>query len=178
MPRVNDINITDGEIAYSNFAGRPTTYRPEGGVRTVTFVIPNDLAQQLIVDGWNIREQTFVNDPEREPRYLLEASFTFRTRTGQPRDPKIFIVRPDSLVHVTEETADALDRADIIKVDAVLAPYYWEHGNRKGIRAYVNSLYITIKENPIDEKYRKYIEQMNESILPTDNSSDLPFPIE
>lgn len=175
MPRVNDINITDGKIAYSNFSGRPDTYNPNGGVRSVTFVIPDEISDALIADGWNIREQIFEDG---DHRFLLSAKFNFRTKDGKPRDPKIFIVRPDSLVHVTEETADALDRAEILSVDAVLGPYYWEYGGKKGITAYVNSLYITIKENPIDEKYRKYIDQLNESILPTDNSGDLPFPIE
>jgi hypothetical protein len=178
MPRVSDINITNGEIAYSNFSGRPTVYKPEGGNRTVTFVIPNDVAMDYQEAGWKIRRQEFPNDPDREPRYLLEATLTFRMKNGQPRDPKIFIVRPDSLVHVTEETVDALDRAEIISADAVIGPFYWEHGNKRGIKAYINSLYITIKENPIDEKYRKYIDQLNESILPTDTSNDLPFPIE
>lgn len=177
MPRVNDISITDGEIAYSNFSGRPTEFRPEGGYRTVTFVIPDDIAQKLIDDGWNIRQQTFNNDPEREPRYLLECKFSYKTRDGRPRDPKIFIVRDDSLVHMTEDTVGTLDAADILSVDAVIGPSYWEWGGRKGISAYINSMYVKIKENPIDEKYRKMIEQMNESILPTDDSS-LPFPIE
>lgn len=175
MARVNDINITDGEIAYSNFSGRPTQFNPDGGVRTVTFVIPYDAADQLIADGWKIREQQI--DDEGHIRYLLEAKFTFRTRNGQPRDPKIFIVRNDRLVHMTEETIDTLDRADILSVDAVLGASYWEWGGRSGITAYINSMYITIKDNPVDEKYRKMLDQMNDSILPTDDG-DLPFPIE
>ena len=175
MPRVNDINITDGKIAYSNFSGRPTQFKPEGGVRTVTFVIPVDIADQLRNDGWNLREQILSDDGEVR-RYLLEAKLTFRTREGKPRDPKIFIVRNDGLVHVTEETVDTLDRAEILNVDAVIGPSYWEWGGRKGIAAYINSMYVTIKENPIDEKYRKMIEQMNESVI--DPNSDLPFPID
>ncbi len=175
MPRVNDINITEGQIAYSNFAGRPTQFNPNGGVRTVTFVIPNDIADQLKADGWNIREQV-IND-DGEVRYLLESKLTFRTREGKPRDPKIFIVRDDGLVHVTEDTVDTLDRADILSVDAVIGPSYWEWGGKKGIAAYINSMYVTIKENPIDEKYRKMIEEMNAITTPDDNTG-LPFPIE
>ena len=150
--KVDDIYITEGEIAYSNFSGRPTQFKPEGGVRTVTFVIPHDIA-------------------------MLEAKFTFRTRNGQPRDPKIFIVRNDRLVHMTEETIDTLDRADILSVDADLGASHWEYGGRTGITAYINSMYVTIKDNPVDEKYRKMLDQMNDSFLPTDDG-DLPFPIE
>jgi len=78
---------------------------------------------------------------------------------------------------MTEETIDTLDRADILSVDAVLGASHWEWGGRSGITAYINSMYITIKDNPVDEKYRKMLDQMNDSILPTDDG-DLPFPIE
>lgn len=177
MARVNDINITDGIIAYHNFSGRPTDWKPEGGERTVTFVIPDDIAQNLINDGWNIRLQ-MPKDNERDPRYLLDCKIKYRTRNGTPRDPKIFIIRDDGYIHVTEDMVDTLDRADIVHVDAVIGPFFWEFGGRSGITACVNSMYLMVKENPIDEKYRKMIEEMNNSILPTDGDLDLPFPVE
>ncbi len=178
MARINDINITEGQIAYSNFSGRPTQFNPEGGSRNVTFVIPEDIAEGLIEEGWRVRRQEFDDGTYR---YLLEASFLFRTRNGQPRDPKIFIVQDNRLIHVTEETADALDRADIVSVDAVISPSYWEYAGRSGIKAYINSMYITIKENPIDAKYRRMLEE-SEAEVPEvpdiSDTDDLPFPIE
>jgi len=170
MPRVNDINITNGEIAYSNFAGRPTAYKPEGGVRTVTFVMPEEIVPDLQKDGWKVRRQEFEDGSYR---YLLEATFLFRTREGKLRDPKIFIVRGNELIHVTEETVDTLDHAEIISADAVIGPYYYDYAGKQGIKAYLNSLYLTIKENPIDEKYRKMLKDM-----PNLGNDDLPFPIE
>ena len=172
--KVNDINIYDGEIAYSNFSGRPTQFNPNGGVRTVTFVIPPDIADSLIADGWHIREQIFDDGTSR---FLLEAKITFKTRTGQIRDPKIFIIRNDGVIHITEDTVSTLDRMEIVNAEAVIGPFYWDWGGKSGITAYVNSLYITVKENPIDEKYRMMINNMNDSFLPTD-SSDLPFPLD
>jgi hypothetical protein len=103
----------------------------------------------------------------------------FRTRNGQLRDPKIFIVRDNNtLIHVTEETVDALDRADITSVDAVLAASYWEYAGRSGIKAYINSMYITIKENPIDAKYRKMMEEAEAEVPDISSGDELPFPIE
>jgi hypothetical protein len=173
MARVNDINLEGGQIAYSNFSGRPTQFNPDGGQRTVTFVIPEENAQSLMDAGWKIRQQTFEDGTYR---YLLEAKFTFRTRNGQLRDPKIFIVRDgNKLVHVTEDTVDTLDHAEIVSVDAVLGAVYWEWGGKSGITAYINSMYLTIKENAIDEKYRRMLESMDD--VP-DGIDDLPFPIE
>lgn len=175
MARIPDINITEGKIAYSNFSGSPTQYNPEGGKRSVTFVIPDDIADELINEGWPVRKQEFDDGTSR---YLLDAAFLFRTRNGQPRDPKIFIVRDNRLIHVTEDTADALDRADIVSVDAVIAASYWEYAGRSGIKAYINSMYLTIKENPIDEKYRKMMEEAEAGIPDISSSDELPFPIE
>ena len=175
MPRIPDINITEGQIAYSNFSGNPTQYNPEGGKRSVTFVIPNEIADDLKAEGWPVREQNFDDGTSR---YLLDAAFLFRTRNGQPRDPKIFIVRDKKLIHVTEDTADALDRADIVSVDAVIAASYWEYAGRSGIKAYINSMYLTIKENPIDAKYRKMMEEEPLFISNDIDDDNLPFPVE
>lgn len=172
MARIDDINIENGAIAYSNFSGRPTQYKPEGGVRTVTFIIPEESVDALTAAGWKIRKQVFEDESYR---YLLEAKFTFRNRNGQPRDPKIFIIKNGKPVHVTEDTVDTLDRVDILSVDAVIGPVHWEWGGKEGITAYINSMYLNIKENPIDEKYRKMLEEMED--VP-DIVDDLPFPIE
>ena len=133
MARIPDINLFDGKIAYSNFSGRPTQYNPDGGKRTVTFVIPDDIAPGLIEEGWKIRQQQF---DDGSSRYLLEATFLFRTRNGQPRDPKIFIVRDNNnFVHVTEDTVDTLDRADIISADVCISPSYYDYAGKTGIKA-------------------------------------------
>lgn len=179
MPRVNDIYIEDGEIAFRNFRGNPERNYDHSNKRTVTFKIPEEIKDDLINDGWNVKTRINKDYPDDPPTYLLEATVCFRTRDGKPKDPQIFIVRPDRLIHVTEETVDTLDGLDIVSVDARLGPKYWEQGNRKGIRAYVNKMLITIEENPIDKKYREMVEERNNlSTALGDDLGDLPFPIE
>lgn len=174
MPRVDDIYIEGGQIVFSNFSGNPDKNYNGDNKRTVTFSIPPEVKDNLIADGWNIRPYIPKSDPDAEPIYLLEATIAYRTKDGVPKDPGIFIVRPDSLVHVTEDIIDTLDRADIVKVDAILGPHYWELGNRRGIRPYVNRMLVTIKPNPIDEKYYKLTQQMSNN-SPID---ELSFPVE
>lgn len=176
MAKANEVNITDGIIAYSNFSGRPTKYNPEGGVRTVTFVLPADLAKDLISDGWKVREQ--LVDPESgETRFLMDCKFTFRTREGKLRNLKMFMVYDDNkLVQVTEDNVDVLDRSSITSADAVISAYHWEFGGKTGITPYISALYLKIQENPIEAKYRKMLEE-NDNFAP-DDISDLPFKIE
>jgi hypothetical protein len=169
MAELNDIILENGMIAYRNFSGRPTEYKPEGGIRTVTFVIPDEWADDLRNDGWKIRYE------EKKERFLLEATVLYRTKDGRPKDPKVFIVRDDNkLIHMTEETVGELDSADIVSVDAVIGPSRYNFGGKTGIKAYVNSLYIKIRENPIERKYRQMLDDMDASF----NADDLPFPID
>lgn len=179
MPRVNDIYIEDGTIIFSNFSGNPERNYNNDTKRTVTFSIPSENKDALMEAGWHIRPYIPKSDPDADPIYLLEATIAYRTKDGRPKDPGIFIVKPDRLIHVTEDIVDQLDRMDIVKVDAVLGPSYWEFGGRKGIRPYVNKMYITVKSNPIEEKYDKYTQQMSDSMFPTDTEqTDLPFPLD
>ena len=177
MSRVNNIEIEDGQIIFRNFSGKVSENNPKG-IRTVTFVIPEEIKDKLISDGWNVRLYIPKNDPEALPIYILEATVCYRNKAGEPQDPHVFIVKSDGLMHVTEDIAFTLDSYDILKVDAVLRPFYWEMNGRRGIRPYVNKMYITINEDRFDKKYRSYIDHVNESALPTDGDLDLPFPVE
>lgn len=171
---MNNIEIEDGVIAYKDFSGR-VDENNENGEKTVTFAISIDDGLKLIEDGWYLRKQEFPNDPYREPRYLLKTCITFKTKDGRPKDPKVFMVREDgSMVHMTEDTIGLLDGADIIKVDAVIGPWRWRRNGKEGVKAYVNSMYITVKENRIDAKYRTMMNEMSND----EDLGHLPFPIE
>lgn len=179
MARINDINIVDGRIVFSNFAGRPTTFKPEGGVRTVTFEMPEDIVPDLQKDGWKIRQWIPASErdnPDARPVYLLEAKISYRKRDGSLKDPKIFLVTKNGLIHVDEEMCDELDRAEIVNVEGVLGPSYWEYAGKSGITAYVNCLYITIKENPIEAKYKEMYK--SDSVITKDELDSLPFPMD
>lgn len=176
MPRVPDIIIEDGEIKFRNFSGNPDKNYNGSNTRTVTFVIPKEKKDDLLADGWNVRAYIPKSDPDAEPTYILEATIAYKTKNGVKKDPGIFIVKPTGLLHVDEDMVDTLDGKDILKVDAVLGASYWEQGNRHGIRPYVNKLYITIRENPIEEKYDRYLRNINDSMFSSDG--DLPFPME
>lgn len=174
---MKNLDIFDGVIAYRNFAGRKDENN-ENGERTATFAVSIEDGLKLIEDGWYLRRQEFPNEPEREPRYLFKTTITFRTKDGTPKDPKVFIVREDgSIVHMTEDIIDQLDRADIVSVDANIGPWHWRRNGKEGVKAYVNCMYVKIKENQIEAKYRQMIDKMNESVIDTDPTS-LPFPIE
>jgi hypothetical protein len=46
-----------------------------------------------------------------------------------------------------------LDWVDIINVDLIVRPYAWTVNQKSGVKAYLQSLYVTIEEDPLEIKY-------------------------
>jgi hypothetical protein len=172
MEKINDIFMEGAEIAYSNFLGKPTKFKPEGGVRTVTFVIPDEMVADLKAQGWRVRAE--IRD-EQIYRYLLDTKFIFETRNHEPFDPRIFIINSSRRpIHITEENVNVLNRADIVNVDVQLHAVPYDFGNA-GITPFINHMLVYVNENPLEKKLNDMLDNYSDS----DDSGidDLPFPI-
>ena len=54
---------------------------------------------------------------------------------------------------ISEEDVEVLDWAEIGNADLIARAYNWEVNGKTGIKAYLQSLYITIQEDALERKY-------------------------
>jgi hypothetical protein len=144
-------------LVFRNFQGKEGQYN-RAGDRNFGVILPNDVAESMLADGWNVkylkpREED--EEPEETPWISVSVNFD----KGKP--PKIMLVTSRGRTKLDEDTVDQLDWVDIAvdeetgqpKCDLIVRPYTWEVSGRTGIKAYLQSMYVTIEEDELERKY-------------------------
>lgn len=155
----NRVNVTlegdkDGiRIAFRNFEGREDVYNRKGDRNFAIVFERPEVAQRLIDDGWNIKYLK-PRDEGDEPTPYLPVAVSYRVRP-----PKIGLVTSKGLTYVPEEQVELLDWVDIETADVSLNPSQWAVNGKTGIKAYLNSMYIKIVEDYLDQKWTAYVEE-------------------
>jgi hypothetical protein len=157
MPPDNTVMVQGARLVFRNFTGRPGKYNQEGE-RGFAVVIPDDLANTLLEDGWNVKRfKPREDEDEGEPtEYYLPVVVKYRNLKGEPvRPPRIVTISDGVRKNLEEHEVEALDWVEIVNVDLIVRPYPWGPINGKyGTTAYLQSLFVTIQEDALEKKYR------------------------
>jgi hypothetical protein len=141
-------------IIFRNFAGKEGQYNREGD-RNFAVLLDERVATDLATDGWTVKWLKPREDAEGEdPQAYLQVSVNFK---GRP--PRIVLVTSRGRTNLDESSIEMLDWADIINVDLIVRPYEWVVNNKSGIKAYLQSIYVTIEEDALEKKYAEMDEQ-------------------
>ena len=147
MDNVSRLTIENARIIFRNFKGEGSTFNREG-VRNFCVVIDDPItAQNLKNDGWNVKELTPREEGD-EVRYYIQVTVSFKQRP-----PKVVMITRNRKTPLDEESISVLDYADIKTVDLTINPYLWEVNGKTGVKAYLKTMYVTIEEDAIEEKY-------------------------
>ena len=147
MSNVNNINIEGATIIWKNFSGERDRFNP--GKRGFSVVIDDAvMADVLRQEGWNIKER-----PLQEGADPSEQEWTLPVKLNMNRYTQVWLIVGNHKTLLDENTVAQLDVVDIIDCDISIRPYEWEMSGRTGITAYVDSMYVTIRENKFAEKY-------------------------
>jgi hypothetical protein len=136
-------------IIFRNFAGKEGQYNREGD-RNFAVLLDDKTAEMMAEDGWNIKvlKPRESDEEDAVPQPYLPVAVNFR---GRP--PRIVMVTSNNRTTLSEDQVEMLDWVDILNVDLIVRPYEWTVNGKSGIKAYLQSMYITIEEDPLEAKY-------------------------
>lgn len=144
----NTVLMEGVRIIFRNFAGKEGQYNREGD-RNFAVLLDDATAEAMTEDGWNVKWLQPRSEEEGETRQAyLPVSVNFR---GRP--PRIVQITSRGRTNISEDSVEVLDWVDILNVDLIVRPYAWTVNGKSGIKAYLQSLYITIQEDPLEQKY-------------------------
>lgn len=147
MANVNSINIEGANIIWKNFSGERDRFNP--GKRGFSVVIDDAvMADELKQEGWNVKKR-----PLQEGADPSEQEWTLPVKLNMNRYTQVWLIVGNHKTLLNEDTVAQLDVVDITDCDLSIRPYEWEMSGRTGITAYVDSMYVTIRENKFAEKY-------------------------
>lgn len=147
MANVNNINIEGAMIIWKNFSGERDKFNP--GKRGFSVVIDDTvMADELRQEGWNVKDR-----PLQEGADDSEQEWTLPVKLNMNRYTQVWLIVGNHKTLLDEDTVSQLDVVDIVNCDISIRPYEWEMNGRTGITAYVDSMYVIIRENKFAEKY-------------------------
>lgn len=135
-------------ILFRNFAGKEGKFNREGD-RNFCVLLDDDTARQMEADGWNIKHLRPREEGD-EPQAYLPVSVSYKIRP-----PRVVILTSKGRNTITDEDMiEVLDWVDVEFVDLTVRPYNWSVNGKDGIKAYLQTIYVKIHEDPLDLKYQ------------------------
>lgn len=145
----NTVLMEGVRIVFRNFAGKEGQYNREGD-RNFAVLLDDSTAEAMTVDGWNVKWLKPREDDEEETQQAyLPVSLSFEK--GRP--PRVVMITSRGRTNLSGEDVELLDWADITNVDLIVRPYGWEVSGKTGVKAYLQSIYVTIEEDELEQKY-------------------------
>lgn len=138
--------IENAKILFPNFAGKAGKFNAEG-VRSFCVELDPEIAESLAADGWKVRYLEPRDEGDERKPYMPIAVSYMKT------PPVIVMISSRGQTVLQEEDIKILDWAELETVDLMVNPSRWEVNGNTGTKAYLKSLYATIVEDPLANKY-------------------------
>lgn len=138
--------VENARIAFRNFSGKESKFNRAGN-RNFCVIFDKETGEDLSNQGWNMGILQ-ARDENEDPAYRLQVSVAFGKIP-----PKVYMVVGKKKTLLDEDTVGNLDFAEIENVDVVIRPYNWEVNGKTGVKAYVHTMYVEIRQDTFASKY-------------------------
>lgn len=150
--------VSGRDLWWRNMQGAATKVAP-AGKRTFAIAIDEQLAQELLDEGWTCIAMVprDKNDPDSEilPRFKVTINF------NSPQPPNVYVASSDGTrrTKVDEVWLDEqnIDSRGIEWIDIAVNPYNWDVNGRQGVSAYLSDMVIKLQEDAFASKYAEDI---------------------
>jgi hypothetical protein len=147
-PQDNTVLMEGVRIIFRNFSGKEGKYNREGD-RNFAVLLDDAVATAMAEDNWNVKWLPPRGEDEEEtPQAYLPVSVSYK---GRP--PRIVMITSRGRTNIDDTQVEMLDWATIVNVDLIVRPYEWTVNGKSGVKAYLQSLYVTIEEDELERKY-------------------------
>lgn len=172
-PKLQQLLFEDCKIRFRNFSGEAGVYNAKGQ-RNFTLLLDDDAAEAMAKDGWNVKWlEPKREDDERQA--ILKVKVQYETKEGKKtRPPNVVLVTTRGKTPLDESMVNILDYAEIVKVDLIIRPYEWNVNDKKGVTAYLKSIYVTIHEDELEQKYADVPDSAVRSLAVHDDVPEKP----
>lgn len=149
MAENKTFKIEDATLIFKNFAGKESQYNREGD-RNFAAVLDPVVAEEMLADGWNVK---YLKPREEgdEPTPYIQVTVGYKVRP-----PRVVMLTSNSRTSLDEDAVATLDWADIQTVDFIARGFEWEVNGKTGVKAYLQSMFVTIEEDELERKYGYY----------------------
>ena len=151
-----EVRIDNAKIAFRNFAGAEGNYN-RAGDRNFAVFLPDDIAQKMEADGWNIR---WLNSYPDEP---AQGMISVKVAFGN-YPPNVNLVSDGKMTRLDEHNINVLDFAELDQIDLILRGYEWNVSGKSGIKAYLKTGYFVLVVDQLAKKYSQSLDSAQEAI--------------
>lgn len=144
--RLQPVTIEDAQLIFKNFSGNESQWNSAGD-RNFAVVLPQEVADEMARDNWNIK-MTNPREEGDEPLLYLPVAVRFDNKP-----PRITMITSTARTVLSESEVGILDYADIALVDLIVTPYVWTVRDATGVKAYLKTMFVTVNEDELEKKY-------------------------
>jgi hypothetical protein len=141
--------LEDVTILFPNFAGEKKRFNDEGK-RNFCIALPEDLAEVMAEEGWNVKRLRPLDENEVGTPFLkINVNYKGRTK------PKASVVTLSRNIRtpLDEEDIELFDWAEFATVDIIINPYDWDNSGIPTRTAYLANIIGIFAEDMLEQKY-------------------------
>lgn len=171
--RHGELVIDHADIFWTNFRGEEKVAKSTGKIVNMkgqrnfnVYIYDNDLAEELIDTGWNVRILPPRNEGD-EVMYALSVELKWKDRNGDYLNegllPLVHLEGTNGETDLTEDTVGILDRTDLSDTGVVIRPHHYDGADGHKIKAYLAEGWFVVEENNRGDMYRRQKENDTEN---------------